>query len=419
MRNRAVRVALLLLVVLGIGAAGYELTLLEQQSEAAAQARRLFDEKARHAETAVRELRASQFAYVAAGQDSSFWVSRARTLMPAIAADVKSLCDMDAAAATSARSICSRGQDAIATIQRIDTSVGGYLESDQRLLASDLVFTDLREANQALAAWIDQVRQRRADADRAADATLQKRRVATAAGAAMFALLVLILLAPVGQGVPAPADGSAREARTFLGDIAHAARPAPPEAAADLSLNDSPSEAPAAAPPPWPPAPGAPGETAASGIDLAAAAALCTDLACVNDSKDLGPLLAHVASLLDAAGVIVWVEDAAIGLLRPALSYGYSQHALARIDGIAKDADNATASACRDRRLRVVRGDGSSSGALAAPLLWSNGCLGVMTAEVRHGRERDAATQAVATMIAAQLSTLVMPQPARHNQAGA
>jgi hypothetical protein len=47
-----------------------------------------------------------------------------------------------------------------------------------------------------------------------------------------------------------------------------------------------------------------------------------------------------------------------------------------------------------------------------APLMTHSGCFGVLASEVRHGREKDEATRAVATIIAAQLSTLVAPWPA-------
>jgi hypothetical protein len=145
----------------------------------------------------------------------------------------------------------------------------------------------------------------------------------------------------------------------------------------------------------------------ASDVNLAAAASLCTDFARLRETSELTALLARAADLLNAAGIVVWIDDRASGELRPALSHGYSAHALTRIHGIPKDEDNATARAFRDGALHVVVADGLSNGAIAAPLLTPDGCVGVMAAEIRRGYERRAGVQALAAILAAQLSTLV------------
>jgi hypothetical protein len=54
-----------------------------------------------------------------------------------------------------------------------------------------------------------------------------------------------------------------------------------------------------------------------------------------------------------------------------------------------------------------VAGGTSSNGAIVAPMLGRDACIGVLAAEVRGRREDDAATRAVAVMIAAQLATVV------------
>jgi hypothetical protein len=53
-----------------------------------------------------------------------------------------------------------------------------------------------------------------------------------------------------------------------------------------------------------------------------------------------------------------------------------------------------------------------ANGALAIPLVGADGCVGVFAIEVRHGREADPATRAVAAMFAAQLSTILPVWPA-------
>ena len=62
--------------------------------------------------------------------------------------------------------------------------------------------------------------------------------------------------------------------------------------------------------------------------------------------------------------------------------------------------------------MRTVPADAVSHGAIAVPLLGVNGCVGVFAAELREGREQDAATQAVASVIAAQLAAIVPAWPA-------
>ena len=71
-----------------------------------------------------------------------------------------------------------------------------------------------------------------------------------------------------------------------------------------------------------------------------------------------------------------------------------------------------SAEAWRTAQLRMVAGDVMSNGAVAAPVTGVSGCIGVLAAELRHGREDDPATRSVAAMIAAQLAGLVSAWPA-------
>jgi hypothetical protein len=107
--------------------------------------------------------------------------------------------------------------------------------------------------------------------------------------------------------------------------------------------------------------------------------------------------------------MIVWLG--AGEELFPATAHGYGPRALARLGPIARGGDNAAAAAWRTAQLSVVAGGEGANGAIVAPLVGSSGCFGVLTAEVRHGRERNEDTRAVAAMIAAQLSGVVAPWP--------
>src|SRR5512132_857302 len=99
MKTRAVRIALFLLGVAALAGAGYELAMLDRHATASRTAARAFDDKARQIEAGVRELRAAQFAYVAAGQGTAFWSARGTALLAAIATHLHELDSLQKAAA--------------------------------------------------------------------------------------------------------------------------------------------------------------------------------------------------------------------------------------------------------------------------------------------------------------------------------
>jgi len=78
----------------------------------------------------------------------------------------------------------------------------------------------------------------------------------------------------------------------------------------------------------------------------------------------------------------------------------------------ALHAENAAANAWRTGQLAVVpAATTGGQGAIVTPLFGLHSCIGVLSAEVRQG-ENSPSVQAVATMIAAQLSTVVPAWPA-------
>ena len=58
-------------------------------------------------------------------------------------------------------------------------------------------------------------------------------------------------------------------------------------------------------------------------FDFKAVAALCTELSRVDDTMALPPLLERAATLLDAAGIILWIADPDGRELNPVLAQGY------------------------------------------------------------------------------------------------
>ena len=144
--------------------------------------------------------------------------------------------------------------------------------------------------------------------------------------------------------------------------------------------------------------------------DLALVADVCGVLARTTDAGSLRDALARAAAVLDARGIVVWIG--AGEELFPVLAHGYDERIVARLGPIPRDAANATAAAWRSAQMRTVPADAASHGAVAVPLSGVNGCVGVFAAELRDGREQNAATQAVAAVIAAQLAAIVPAWPA-------
>jgi hypothetical protein len=144
--------------------------------------------------------------------------------------------------------------------------------------------------------------------------------------------------------------------------------------------------------------------------DLVGAADVCTAIARLTNAHDLPPLLTQSAAVLGASGVVVWM--AAGEELIPASAHGYDSHALNRLGPIHRAALNATAMAWRTGTMQVVDGQEGARGALVAPMLGTDRCIGVLAVEVEHGRESDRATQAVTRVLAAQLAATLAPWPA-------
>jgi hypothetical protein len=149
--------------------------------------------------------------------------------------------------------------------------------------------------------------------------------------------------------------------------------------------------------------------------DLAALASLCTRLGQVEDTDELVRALEHAAQMLNAVGVILWVGDESGAALVPAFAHGYPPRVMAHLrSGIARDDDNATASAVRARELRVVKRADGQNGAVVAPLLRTGGCVGALAIELRDGVEQLSSLHDMARIIAAQLATLFNPAAAGH-----
>jgi GAF domain-containing protein len=146
---------------------------------------------------------------------------------------------------------------------------------------------------------------------------------------------------------------------------------------------------------------------------LKATAQLCTALGRVSDSQELRTLIGRAADTLQASGLVLWMGTPAGDELRPAVAHGYTPQVVARIPPVPRSANNAAAAAYRTATLQIVLSrPGSAKGAVVAPVVSAEGCIGVLSAEVRDGCEASETVQALAEIIAAQLAGVLASTPA-------
>ena len=406
MKSRALRFALLTLFVGSIAGAAYVVWSEESRARTAAASTRTIDNRIEHISRALLDLKGAQPGYVAAGQGDDYWASRVdalrgrvrdglAALRPRVATPVAQG-EIDAAAA------------AFHDFEQMDRRAREYAVNGQRLLASDLVFSDGIEKIDGAVAALDRAREAERAADDAAAGARRRSQLVALGGAAAAGLMILLALTPLPHPeVEAPAAKVVPESADL--PLIAPRRPAAAPVPAPSPPAPEPAPVVAAAPPP----PVKPPKPAPPAVDLQGIASLCTELARVLDTRALPGALERAAALLDASGIIIWVSDPDGRELTPVLAHGYAQHLVSRLGTIPRDAENATAAAYRTGVVQTVRSEENSPGAIAAPLLSPTGPVGVMAAEVRHDGERKDAIRAATAIVAAQLATLMGPPASR------
>ena len=403
MRSRALRLSLMLLGLAGIGAAAWYCWLLQTRIDALDRRSAAFDRARVTAARHAADLQFAQQAYVAAGQNETFWFDRVTIASTSLRQAIAAL--EGATTAAAARTAIADVTEAAGEFVDRDRRVRGYAAAGQRLLAADVIFSDSLEAAARIVAALD----RAADAD-LLERSAERRRLAreqalTAAAGAGAAALVMLLLVPLPAASRAADDEEPRALETSAPAGSLDLRPArgtlgtrPPAPAV---------AAPIAAAPAVPVAPVAPP------IEMQALARICTDLARLDDTTAVPDILERMAATLDARGIVLWVTDTERKDLVPIAAHGYPASVLSRMRALPVDGENATAAAFRTGLLQTVSGDAHTSGAIAAPLVSPGGPVGVMSAEVGRDAEKEPARLAAAMIVAAQLATIVGPPSAR------
>ncbi len=393
MRYRGVRIGLLLVFVAALGSGGYRVFEFERRIAAEAERAREFDALSWTLAAGILELRAAQQAYVSLGQGESYWVERVSRKIGTLRSSLATL--ERVARVPEATDAANAAGSSLESFERMDAAVRDYVANNQRLMASDLIYTDGLELTAVIGSHVEAARHY----DRASSDSLTRasrvQQVSFAVGADFIGLIITALLvSPVrakenapalAPKVPAPVEITGTDVDVLAGASLHPDAP-------KLVANH-------------------PSMPAAHAAALKAAAALCTTFGRVADTKDLPAALERAAELLDASGLIVWVASDTGTELRPAIAHGYSSATLARLGPIRCDDDNATALAFRNSRVEIVRGNGDAGGAIIAPLLGPTGCTGVLAAEVRNGKESSDDTRAIAEIVAA-LAAFLSASPA-------
>ena len=371
MRKRAVRISILTFLLTASLAATFFLWDIQRRTvELTAADDALAERLDGIASTAVA-IGTAQQGYVAPGQLDEPWFDRMTMLLEQLDREL------------SAVQPSLRTADAIKTFESIGATRKALVAADERirenvtlgqeLMAADVIFSDGRNSVDAISAGLHDVQASERSRNRTERAGLERERwiVLGLATLAWFAVVVVLM------SVPAPSTAPSTEIVEKVDADLPAATPA---------------------------------TTQRPSVDLAATAVLCTDLSRVAETAALSELLGRAASILGASGATLWLG--AGEQLFAVLGHGYPPQTLARFGPLARDADNAAAKAWRTGRVATVSGTEKSAGAIVAPMFGPGGCIGVLAFESRSKHEYDATLQAIAALIAAQVSTAVSAWPA-------
>ena len=372
MRQRRVRFAIITLLLASLVAAAGFLWTIEQRAARAAAVVSNASTRLAHISDTIAGIGTAQQSYVAPGQLDEPWFERASMLIAELERDTQ---DVGASLrAPESSDNLHQLTESVATLKAADGRTRENLQLGQELMASDVIFSDGRNLLDSMIASVHELQAAEQIHLRAELSEISRQRWLTFGGVAVMWIVGLLAL-------------PGRRPRAIVADS-----PVQGQATGRLIAEPQPRPQPR------------------SDVDLAAAANVCTDLSKITTTAALPGLLGRAAGALDATGLILWIS--AGEQLFPVMAHGYSDEVLARMGPIARNAENAAASAWRSGQLTVVRaGNAGGQGAIVTPLFGLHNCIGVLSAELRKGEESPA-VQAVATIIAAQLSTVVPAWPA-------
>jgi hypothetical protein len=382
--SKPVRIGVILLGLLVTAGLGYRVWLDERTLSAGRRDNGAIDRSAEDAASSLANLRASLHAYVAPGQGLSFWAARSTTQLDTLRQDLLAL---DTALAASGGSL-AESLDGLDQLSAAEKRARLYADRGDELLASDVIFTEIRDLMASAGDQIAAARQSlHLDRDRQL-AGLRQEQAALALGAVALWLIIALVMLPV-------VSPTAKDPNEWRQNLAVALKkPAEPVKPAEPAEPAEPVE---------PVKPGVP-VTA-----LANVGEICSDLSSLSDVGALSGALQRAADVLGASGMIVWVASNDGGTLSPVATHGFDARLVARIGKVSRESSNLTAMAFRENAARVSAPTVSTPAAVAVAMIGPSGTVGVLSAELRAGRPADEACVALATIFAAQLATLAFP----------
>lgn len=272
-----------------------------------------------------------------------------------------------------------------------ETRLHEYAVGGRALMASDVAFGEALPHVDAIDQQVaDTVSAMITNADRAIAAT-RDRQILAFSGALGALGIAAVLLTPL----PRRRDGEAADTLPDSGtdDV---------PGVTELALHTAPTPVPA-------PVPEARVIEKAH-VDLTPLAAACEALARISDGAKLPGVLDAVRPTLGARGLAVWLAEGAS--LRIAASSGYDPRIVERFPVLGATDDTPTSQAFA--KVAPVRTPPRTTqpAAVAVPIVGARGTTGVLSFEMANGRDASTEVVAAATIVAAQLASLLEPVPA-------
>jgi len=348
MRNRVVRLFIVLLL-LGAAAGGAYVVRADVAPSPDEGATRQLDQHTDRLLTLVGDLAATQAAYVAPTADSAQALER----VPDLLREVMSVSGRIAASLHSdeAGKSLRTFVDGTSALAHADAGAREHLLLGDTQTAAQVIFGDAREATRAMTTALVALR-----------AAERQGRLASTASDAGRSGTILAIVAALWAG----------------GLIVLALIPAAPRATT---------------------------AGAEASPDLSAVATLCAEIAKVETATQLSTLLARAVTVLDANGIVVWMS--AGDTLHPVAAAGSPAIPLKRLTPIDRHEVHCATSAWTRGSIETTATGPGEPGVLAIPLFAGAVAKGVLAIELQSPAVDSPTVRALATLIAAQLSTVV------------
>ncbi len=197
MTSRTLRILLLLTAFGAVVAGSLVVFGAERNLTLATAASAGFDAQARAVVDEIWRLQGAQQAYVAAGQGTAYWMTQAAEHLAAVDRGIAELANASSSQAT--RSAVQAAAASLEQFRALDKRARQYVQNNQSLMASDVIFTESLGALTTAAEHVGAAAENERSIRAAESGGLRARQLYAAAGAAGLLLLVVLLLVPVPE----------------------------------------------------------------------------------------------------------------------------------------------------------------------------------------------------------------------------